>query len=287
MSNTTLKLIALVSMVLDHIWRFFPDSPYFFHLIGRISAPIFLFCCVESYIYTSNRKKLFIRVYFLNIIVELMNLILGIGYLRMNFIRSILLVLIIVFIIDQFKRKKKKAKLYLIIFIVWQSLITVLICSLLYIDTLSSIINENLVFLIISITANISYLDGGILIVLIGVYIFIYRENKLKLSISFICITIIYVILFNTTLINRLDMLCIDMPFINTMFNIITNTILGIDISSIYVNIFTGDPQWMMIFSLPFFLMYNNKKGKGLKYLFYIVYPVHIAILYELSTLKI
>lgn len=285
MSNTTLKLIALVSMIFDHIWRFFPNSPYIFHLIGRISAPIFLFCCVESYIYTSNRKKLFVRVYFLNVFVEIMSLTLGIDYLRMNFIRTILLVLIIIFLIDQFKRKNKKAKLYLIIFIVWQVLTTILICSLIYIDTLSAIINEDLVFLITSITANISYLDGGILIVLIGVCLFIYRENKLKLSISFICITIIYVILFNTRLIIKLEALCIDIPSINIIFNIITNTILGIEVWNIDTNIFTGDPQWMMIFSLPFFLIYNRKKGKGLKYLFYIIYPVHIAILYEMTKL--
>nr|WP_276309895.1 TraX family protein [Pueribacillus theae] len=41
-----------------------------------------------------------------------------------------------------------------------------------------------------------------------------------------------------------------------------------------------ADYQWMMIAALPFMLIYNRKKGIGLKYFFYIFYPLHIAILY-------
>ncbi|MFR2317588.1 TraX family protein [Terrisporobacter sp.] len=46
-----------------------------------------------------------------------------------------------------------------------------------------------------------------------------------------------------------------------------------------------GNPQWMMILSLPIILLYNNKRVRGFKYLFYIFYPLHIAILYGISTL--
>ena len=43
MSNTTLKVIATIAMLIDHIFYFFPGIPHVFHWIGRVSAPIFLF----------------------------------------------------------------------------------------------------------------------------------------------------------------------------------------------------------------------------------------------------
>lgn len=43
--------------------------------------------------------------------------------------------------------------------------------------------------------------------------------------------------------------------------------------------------QWMMIFALPFMLMYNGKKGKGFGRLFYIYYPVHLVIIHIISAI--
>lgn len=112
---------------------------------------------------------------------------------------------------------------------------------------------------------------------------FIFKDDKTKLSISFIVFTVLYVLLFNTILICELDMLLINMPFINGIFNSILDLILGINTFSVRLDILWEDPQWMMIFSIPLILMYNGKKGISLKYLFYIFYPCHIAILYILS----
>ena len=112
MSNTTLKVIATIAMLIDHIFYFFPGIPHVFHWIGRVSAPIFLFCCVLGYIYTSNRKGFFLRIYSLSVVVEVMNYFLGIDYLRMNFIRTILLTICLIFIFDKFRNKNKKAYLY-------------------------------------------------------------------------------------------------------------------------------------------------------------------------------
>lgn len=57
-STTCLKWIALICMVFDHVAEFIPYMPIWFRWIGRISAPIFVFCMVEGIKYTKNRKKI-------------------------------------------------------------------------------------------------------------------------------------------------------------------------------------------------------------------------------------
>jgi hypothetical protein len=41
--------------------------------------------------------------------------------------------------------------------------------------------------------------------------------------------------------------------------------------------------QCLMIISLPLMLKYNNQKGHGMKYFFYIFYPAHVLLLFLLS----
>ena len=50
LTSTGLKTIALVLMVLDHIHYFFGFTgwiPDWFSMLGRLSAPLFLFCVVR------------------------------------------------------------------------------------------------------------------------------------------------------------------------------------------------------------------------------------------------
>lgn len=44
-----------------------------------------------------------------------------------------------------------------------------------------------------------------------------------------------------------------------------------------------GANQWIMIFAIIPIWFYNGQKGPGMKYLFYIFYLAHIAILYVLA----
>ncbi len=58
MSNSTLKILALVFMTIDHIGYFLSSTQLYtpMRMIGRLSFPIFLFLIIQGYKHTSNVK---------------------------------------------------------------------------------------------------------------------------------------------------------------------------------------------------------------------------------------
>ncbi len=61
--NDTLKIIALLTMLIDHIGAiFFPDE-MLWRTIGRIAFPIFSWQLVEGYVHTSSRSKYGLRLF--------------------------------------------------------------------------------------------------------------------------------------------------------------------------------------------------------------------------------
>ena len=71
MNATTLKIIACVSMLIDHIGAVFFPRIYILRLIGRISFPIFGFMIAEGFFYTKNVKKYLIRLVLLALLSEI------------------------------------------------------------------------------------------------------------------------------------------------------------------------------------------------------------------------
>ena len=67
LNANTLKLIAVLAMVLDHAATVFladtAPAALFFHAVGQIAAPIMCFFVAEGYAYTSNLKKYLLRLF--------------------------------------------------------------------------------------------------------------------------------------------------------------------------------------------------------------------------------
>ena len=70
MSNFALKLVAIVSMLIDHIgYEFFPVQSVW-RAIGRLAFPIFAFLIVEGYYHTHSKIEYLIRLGAFGIISE-------------------------------------------------------------------------------------------------------------------------------------------------------------------------------------------------------------------------
>ncbi len=62
LSSNQLKLIAAVSMLLDHIGYFLFPTVTVFRIIGRLAFPIFAFCISEGCRYTKNRPRYLLQI---------------------------------------------------------------------------------------------------------------------------------------------------------------------------------------------------------------------------------
>lgn len=69
-SGNLLKLIAALTMLIDHMGlMFFPQHPIF-RILGRLSFPIFAFMIAEGCHYTKNRLRYFLSVFLLGAICQ-------------------------------------------------------------------------------------------------------------------------------------------------------------------------------------------------------------------------
>ena len=71
LDGTALKLIAMLSMVLDHVGdNFFPEQLWM-RVLGRIAMPIFAFCVAEGFCHTHDRMKYLRRLFVFGLVSEI------------------------------------------------------------------------------------------------------------------------------------------------------------------------------------------------------------------------
>ena len=67
----TLKMIAAVTMLIDHVGYIFFPQYIFLRIIGRISFPIFAFLIVEGFMHTRDVKKYIFRMLVFALVTEI------------------------------------------------------------------------------------------------------------------------------------------------------------------------------------------------------------------------
>lgn len=71
MSSFILKIIAAVTMFIDHAGLLLFPEWEFMRIIGRLAFPLYAYCIAEGFRYTKNRKLYFLRIFLLGLVCQI------------------------------------------------------------------------------------------------------------------------------------------------------------------------------------------------------------------------
>lgn len=124
--NFKLKLLALVTMLIDHIGAFlYPDNDLF-RQIGRIAFPIFGFLIAQGFYYTCKKNKFtkyFLTILISSILIEFIFLLTGTGFKNhLNVFTTYSLALLSLFIWEKVDIINLLLKIVFVMFILFISI---------------------------------------------------------------------------------------------------------------------------------------------------------------------
>lgn len=217
MSVFILKLIAMITMFIDHSGAILFPEESVLRLIGRLSFPIFAFLIANGIRHTHNEMKYLIRLGIFAVITEpIFDFAFTGRFLSMSHQNILFTFFIAVLGVVIYKRMKEHSNESMSYF----SFVPIIF---------SALIGERI------------GADYGVYgVITVYIFYFLY-EQKAIMSFVFVGINLLFAL-----------------PYVMN--------------GGFY-------SQALCVFSLPFILLYNNKLGPKLKYLFYVFYPGHLLIL--------
>ncbi len=173
MSAFVLKIIALISMAIDHTGHLIYGGFSYMNYIGRIAFPIFAFQISEGYNHTSNLKKYFLRLLCFAIISQIPFMLFLSMYSNDIFGLNIFFTLLLGLASITIYNKLNK-----------------LDCSK-YMHILYKLLGIIVVF-ILSLVAELTNCDYGYFGVLTIFLFFLFGNKKILMNIAFIALVLIY-----------------------------------------------------------------------------------------------
>lgn len=273
MSTLQLKLLALLLMTIDHIGELIPGAPEWFRWIGRLSAPLFLFCLVWGFDYTHDRKKYVKRLYIASVIFDLAKRLLPLIYVEFAQINSnnIFSTWFIVAAMLMILQSKHSWRWKFGVIFAWQIGGYLIIRNIPWGEYFTGVF------------ANASFCEGSWIWILLGILLYYTKQDKRKLTAGYLGFCAVWEIISVTAVFARI---CYYIAWHFHQAEDIVNEIhfmffgYGYQWTPMTLHgLYFGDYQWLMVLDLPFMLMYNYQKGKNWKWFFYIYYPVHLILL--------
>lgn len=218
LDGTSLKLIAMISMVFDHVGDMFFPGALWMRMIGRLAMPLFSFCIAEGYAHTKNKQRYLLRMGVFALVSEIpFDLAfegrVGLGH--QNIMLSFFLAILALMVFDRIRGEGKEHA-------AGKTLLGILcVCA-------------------VAVLALLLRADYTLFAVL-AVFLFYVLRNRHPL------------------------LRC------------------GVGVGFLALTRTVGYYRATGLSLIPL-LLYNGKRGRGLKWLFYAFYPGHLLLLYLLKT---
>lgn len=273
LSGTALKTIALVLMLLDHIHYFFAFTgavPTLFSMLGRLSAPLFLFCTVEGFAHTRDRKRYFLRIWAIGAGMAALQFFMmyggmlrrGDGFYPQNGIFQSLSLLCVLWQGMDWLRARRflPGAAAILGVLLWPFVVAGLLMAFPQISQ-HPVASSAAAFLITSPLPMWSGItDGGWSFLLGGVLLYLLRSRRtLQVAVW------------------ALNSFLWEFVWVWWM--------LRSQPGFAPVQMLTTYYEWFGIGAAVLMLLYNGQRGSGHKQLFYWFYPTHVYLLYGLSCL--
>lgn len=250
-SGSTLKIIAAISMVLDHVsrivltngimthasysqisdeqWAILSEASDALHVLGRIAFPLFCFLIVEGFLHTHDLKKYLRNMLVFAIIAEPIYDFVQTGQLfdlrQQNVMCELLLSLVFLIVLEKIQSLSKRKRY----------------------------IAETALIVLTALAAEYTKLDGGVYGIMLVAAFYLFHDSKAKMFFAAVCAVLLS-----------------SCHIVGGGFEFATANVLNPDVAAAVV-------------SLLLINLYNGKRGLKLKYFFYIFYPAHLALLYGVS----
>jgi hypothetical protein len=257
MTSFVLKLIAITTMLIDHIGAVLiqngSQTYWICRGIGRLAFPIFVFLIIEGFTHTSNVKKYLTRLGIFAFVSELPYDLVFYRYMFQDDIIEVLQRIFKLISHGQFNSElsslvtatlDRLMQQQNIFFTLFLGLLLITLMSKIEQKYQKDIFAKNILeaifvmcFCLIAYSLRTDYHYAGILLI---ASFYIFRTNKLLMTLSLLAI----------------------------------------------MAVIFGGVSIYAVFSMIFIVFYNGKKGKNIKYLFYIFYPAHLFLLFLIDIFR-
>ena len=246
LSGGALKLIAMAFMTVDHIGAYLLPDAVFLRILGRIAAPLFLFCMTEGLRHTRSRKRYLLRLYLAGAAVGICDSLLtfwGAPFPQFgNILFTFFYAGVCILLLEKLLQRKYLALLGFLAMTLPIALVN------LYDAVFPRGLARDILTCLLPSPLYVSY---SWLFLLLGAGLYFAKEKRQRL--------LVYA---------AFCALCL------------LGTQLGLGRAKGYLalllpaTVFNSVQVWMFL-ALPFLALYNGKKGPGGKWLFYLYYPLH------------
>ncbi len=247
-----LKCFALVFMIIDHIHTYLYECyqvmPLWTGIVTRFVSPLFLYLMIDGFYHTRSRGKFFARLMGAAVIMQTGNILINYAFHKPNPISDGF---------SYYNLMMQGNNIFLTL-----ALLFALIWCLEQIKLRNHAVLFGLLGLVV---AGLSvFTEGGYVLLPITIVMWIFYGNKKKqcIGIAIVCLVFFAFALFAYK----------DFCNINGYCSLYSYLCL--------------DNNWGIALVIPFIYLYNGERGKNTKfskYLFYVIYPLHLWILYIMN----
>lgn len=171
MTSFVLKIIAMLTMLIDHTGDAYFKQISWMNLIGRIAFPIFAFQISEGYLHTKNLKKYFLRLFLFALISQIPFMLFASTYtsgFSLNIFCTLFVGLLAIFLYDKISHSK---------------------LQLVKNEKINQLIHQAfgiIIAIFLGILAELCHFDYGFFGIAIIFLFYVFRNDKPAMVISFI-----------------------------------------------------------------------------------------------------